>query len=515
MIELRDYQHTAIDDLTTAAAEGKRRLLLQCPTGGGKTVVAAQIVSHAESNGKRILFLAHRRELVNQTISKLSSFGVEAATIMSGDCWEKGKLVDVASIATLHSWCVRRKHEPLPKADLVICDEVHHLGGSKTWQEIIDAYPEALILGMTATPCSRRGRGLGNYFDAMVKCPTIQELTADGFLVPAKYYVPSLPDLKQVKVQAGDYVEKQLEEVMDRPKLVGDVVQNWVKHCSDRKTMVFASGIKHSLHIVEEFRKIGINAAHVDGATPTEERDGIVRGFSEGSIQVLSNCQVFTEGTDIPAASALIFARPTKSLLLYLQVAGRVLRPFPGKSNAAILDHAGVYYEHGPISQDWDWQLDYGKGDVTTSTRAKVKLKKEITCGQCKLVYWGKIECPECAWKPTVKGKPIATYEAYLIALDEVEQEKNKVDEKSWYLQLMHYANEKSYKPGYAAVKFKEKFHRWPPRNWKNLEPIEPGLVVKDWIRYQNIKWAKSKRNPTNQGPIMPQEFMGASEQFA
>lgn len=517
-MNLREYQLTAIDDLTTIAASGKRRLLLQAPTGSGKTCIAAQIVAHAVSNQKRVLFLSHRRELVKQAVEKLEAFGVSAGTVMSGDGWDKSHFVDVASIATLHSWCIRRKHEALPRADLVVIDEAHHYNSSKQWQDIVNGYPEAILLGMTATPINRRGAGLGHFFDAMVKCPTIRELTDLDFLVPAKYYAPSIPDLQGIKVQAGDYVENQLEERMDRPKLVGDVVENWVKICPDRKTMIFASGIKHSIHLVEAFNAIGVKAAHVDGKTPQEDRDGIIRGFTSGDIQVLSNCQVFTEGTDIPCASALVFARPTKSLLLYLQVAGRVLRPFQGKQNAIILDHAGVVYEHGPIDQDWDWKLDYGKGDVTTSTRRKMKLKKEITCGQCKMVYFGKLFCPGCNWKPTVKGKPVETYEGYLIALDEVEQEKNKIDEKSWYQQLMHYAAEKNYKPGYASVKFKDKFGRWPPRPWKNLEPIEPGLVIKAWIQSQNIKWAKSRRNPLNQPAAPAQtavEIYGAQEEFA
>lgn len=498
-MNLREYQIKAQDDLTQVAADGKRRLLLQAACGAGKTVIAAQIVRHATSNGRRVLFLAHRRELVNQAVEKLRAFGVDAATIMAGDCWEKGKLVDVASIQTLHSWCVRRKHESLPQADLVVIDECHHFSSAKTWQEVLDGYPDALLLGMTATPINRRGKGLGHFFDAMIKCPSIQSLTDSGHLVPARYYAPSIPDLKGLKIQAGDYSEKELAERVDKPQLVGDVPENWARVCPDRKTMVFATGIKHSIHIVEAFKAIGVKAAHVDGATPQDERDSIVKDFSDGDLQVLSNCAVFTEGTDIPAASCLIFARPTKSLLLYLQVAGRVLRPFPGKQNAIILDHAGAVFEHGQVAQEWDWQLDYGNGDAKSATQRRAKLKKEILCQNCKMVYWGQLECPSCQWKPTIKGKAINTYPGYLQALDEIEQEKNGVDEKSWFRQLKHYAAEKGYKPGYAAVKFKDKFFRWPPRQWNNLEPLEPGMVVKSWITSQNIRWAKSRRNPMNQ----------------
>lgn len=495
-IQCRDYQLQAIDDLTMAAAAGKRRLLLQAACGSGKTVIASKIINHAVSNGKKVLFLAHRREIVNQTVDKLESFGVHAGVIMAGDGWDKSQLVQVASISTLHSWCIRRKNESLPKADLIVCDESHHLSSSGSWKDLVNCYPDSLLLGMTATPCNRRGKGMGHFFDAMIRCPSIRELTEQGYLVPARYYAPSIPDLRGIKVQAGDYVEKQLEERLDKPKLVGDVVENWARICPDRKTMCFASGIKHSKHLVEVFNSIGVKAAHVDGTTPPEERAAAVNGFSSGDIRVLSNCSVFTEGTDIPAASSLIFARPTKSLLLYLQVAGRVLRPFPEKKDCLVLDHGGVVYEHGPIDQDWDWQLDYGDGDIRTKMLGTHKPPKEITCLNCKCVYWKKLCCPECGWKPTVQGKDVQTYPGYLHALDEIEQEKNKVDEKSWYLQMRGYCRSKGKKDGLAFYIFQDKFSRKPPWGWRDLEPIEPGYEVLSYIRSRNIRWAKSRYNP-------------------
>src|SRR3990167_2073053 len=151
-------------------------------------------------------------------------------------------------------------------------------------------------------------------------CPSIKSLTAAGYLVPAVYFAPSIPDLKGIKVQAGDYVEKQLEERMDRPKLVGDVVENWARVCPDRKTLVFASGIKHSIHLTEAFNAVGVKAEHVDGKTPAEERAAIIKRFAEGATRVMSSCGVFIEGFDEPSASALIFARPTRSLMLALQI---------------------------------------------------------------------------------------------------------------------------------------------------------------------------------------------------
>ena len=506
MIELRPYQIAAIDDLTTEATLNRhRRLLLQAACGAGKTVIAAQIIRHATSNSQRILFLAHRRELVNQCVKKLEDFGVESGKMMAGDIWDQSHPVNVASIQTMHSWCVkRRKHSP-PPADLVVIDECHHFNSSKTWIEVVNQYPKALILGMTATPCNKRGKGLGHYFDVMVKCPTIKELIDGKYLVPARYYAPTIPDLEGLKVLAGDYQEDQLATRMDIPKLIGDVVENWKRIAPTRKTMIFATGVKHSIHLTEAFNLIGVKAAHVDGKTPKAERDETIKRFTYGDLQILSNCAVFTEGTDIPAASCLIFARPTKSLLLYLQVAGRVLRPFPGKENAIVIDHSGVYYEHGPIAQDWPWKLDYGKGDVNKEKKKREKKEpKAITCGNCKYIYEGRLECPECGWKPTVKGKPVPTYPAYLQAIDEEEKEAYAklhpvLDKKTWYLMLLHYSKAKGYKNGWAWMKAQEKFPgERIPWKWQNLPTIEPSMDILQWIKSRQIAWRFSRMNPAN-----------------
>src|SRR3990167_1730911 len=220
----------------------------------------------------------------------------------------------------MHSWVMQRRKESAPPADLVIVDEAVHLQGARTWQDLVALYPQAYIVGFTATPISKAGKGLGGHFDCLVQGPTIGELTRGGWLVTVKYFCPSIPDLQGIKVQAGDYVEKQLEERMDRPKLVGDVVENWARVCPDRKTLVFASGIKHSIHLTEAFNAVGVKAEHVDGKTPAEERAAIIKRFAEGATRVMSSCGVFIEGFDEPSASALIFARPTRSLMLALQI---------------------------------------------------------------------------------------------------------------------------------------------------------------------------------------------------
>lgn len=493
-IELWPFQTEAIDQLTEAAAAGARRLLLQAATGSGKTVIASRIIQHAVSNAKRVLFLAHRRELVGQCENKLARFGVSCGVMLAGDPWDPSHAVNVASIQTLHSWVVQRQKIAFPQADLVVIDEAHHYNSSKTWQDLLAGYSQALVLGMTATPINRRGCGLGHYFDAMICCPSIAALTKQGYLVPPKYFAPSTIDLSGLRVQAGDYIESELEDRMDVPTLIGDICTNWARYGEGRQTMVFASGVKHSIHLTESFNRLGINAAHVDGHTPKDERDGIVRAFDRGDVRVLCNCAVFTEGTDIPSASCLIFARPTKSLLLYLQVAGRVLRSFPGKKDAIILDHAGVVYEHGPIDQEWAWALDYGEGDVRSTTEKKTKLNKEITCGNCKAVYWGRLFCPECGWQPILPGREVRTYEAYLQALDDIAHPK--LDKQTWYRMLLGYCRESGKKDGLAFYKFQDKFNEKPPWSWRELAPMEPSQEVEAWLTQQRKLYFWRQKNP-------------------
>lgn len=489
------FQMEAIDGLTAEAANGARRVMLQSATGSGKTIIASRVMSHATGNGNRVLFLAHRRELVFQCSRKLDSFGVPHGVLISGEPYDPTRRVTVASIQTLHARAVRRRLESFPKADLVIVDEAHHTNSSKTWQDILAAYPEAFILGMTATPINRRGKGLGHHYDAMVCGPSIPWLIEHGYLVPTRYFVPSQVDLKGLRVVAGDYVEDELEERMDKPKLIGDIVENWAKFGEGRQTLVFASGVKHSLHLMDAFKTAGVPAAHIDGETPAMERDQILAKFEKGEVRVLCNCAVFTEGTDLPMASCLVFARPTKSLLLYLQVAGRVVRSFPGKKDAIILDHAGVVYEHGPVAQEWEWKLDYGSSDVREETKRKKPTPKGITCGNCNAAYWGRLDCPECGWKPSIKGREIRTYDGYLQALDEIENPP-PADEKTFYLMLLGYCQEKGKKPGLAFFKFQDRFSRKPEWAWKDLPPLEPNAEVRAWLRKENAKFFWAQKNP-------------------
>ena len=325
---LRPYQVEVVAEFWRAVEAGQRRIIIVAPTAAGKTVIARAIIEQARRKAFGSLFLAHRREILSQTSNKLH--GIPHGVIRPGDQPRPLELVQVASVQTLHRRGIKSGTMELPEAGLVIVDECHHVV-AQSYRSIIDRYPDSILLGLTATPCRGDGRGLGNIFQTMIECPQVAELVKQGFLVSTRVYAPIDPDLHGVHIRNGDYVESELADRMDRPKLVGDIVTNWIKFGERRKTVCFATSVRHSIHIRDEFIKSGIRAEHIDGTTPMDERDATLARLASGEIEVVTNCMVLTEGWDMPALGCLILARPTKQLGLYRQMVGRGTPPRTGQ----------------------------------------------------------------------------------------------------------------------------------------------------------------------------------------
>jgi superfamily II DNA or RNA helicase len=278
---LRPYQRDVLERFDAAIARGAKRVLIVAPTGAGKTVIASALVRKAMAGRSRVLFLAHRRELIRQASEKLHANGLDHGIVQAGWPTRPGEPIQVASVQTLWARAMRSTAMELPPADMLIVDEAHHTP-AQTYRQVIASYPNAVLVGLTATPCRSDGRGLGNAFDVMLECPSIAELIASGYLVGTRVYAPTMPDLRGVKIERGDYVERQLAERMDNAKLVGDVVSHWHRLAERRKTVVFATGVRHSLHLRDEFRASGVAAEHVDGSTPKTERDAILARLARG-----------------------------------------------------------------------------------------------------------------------------------------------------------------------------------------------------------------------------------------
>ena len=282
---------------------------------------------------------------------------------------------------------VRSTTIDLPPANLVIVDEAHH-ARARTWRRLIEAYPLARIVGLTATPCRGDGRGLGNTFELLIEGASVAELVAGHWLVQTKVYAPSRPDLTGIQVRRGDYVEDQLAAKVNTAQLVGDIVEHWHKLGECRRTVVFAVNVAHSVHIRNEFRRSGVLAEHIDGSTPLEERNSILKQLATGKIEIVTNCQVLTEGWDCPEVSCIVLARPTKSLGLYRQMTGRTLRPAPGKTDALVLDHAGAVFQHGFVDDPIVWTLDEDERaeNQAHSRRGEHHAPALTTCPECHAV---------------------------------------------------------------------------------------------------------------------------------
>jgi DNA repair protein RadD len=403
-VTLRDYQARAVTEVLQRLNEGKRRVLLVAPTGAGKTVMAAALVQDLVSRGLRVLFIAHRIELVEQAVARL---GVPCGVIVAGSPPGLGLLpCVVASLQTL----VRRE---IPRVDVLIIDEAHH-ATSASYRRVVEALPQAKIIGLTATPTRLDGRGLIDVFDEMHEAASTSRLIADGSLVRAKVFShPTQPDLHDVKLTAGDFNEKQLEAACNRAELRGDVVEHWLARARDLQTVLFAVSIAHSKALIDDFGKAGVRAVHVDGTMPRRQREEALEAVRSGEAQVLCNVGIVTEGWDLPSLRVCILARPTASLSLLLQMWGRVMRPDDGKTEALVLDHAGNVLRHGMLPhQDVSWRGHFSGEQRKKRKGRKKALAPSLAVKQCPTCYAvnaaAVTRCAECGyeWPATERKAP-------------------------------------------------------------------------------------------------------------
>jgi superfamily II DNA or RNA helicase len=493
------YQADIVDEI-----ERRENPLVPLPTGGGKTVIAGMVIEEAVSRGKRALFLAHRRELVTQASRKLLAVGVSHAVMMGAESSQYiGQPVVVGCVPTIHTRCIRNRKIELPPADLIFFDEAHHCR-ARTYLDIRDAYPHAKIIGLTATPARGDGRGLGgDLFSDLVKVPTYAWLIEHGYLVPPVVFAPVTPDLKGVKtLGTGDYSPGQLEKRVNTDQLVGGIIEHWFKLGQNRQTIVFTAGIAHSVHLCDEFRRAGVAAEHIDAKTPREKRKKIIADFRTGTVRILCNCMIFIEGFDEPSASCVVLARPTKLLTMYRQMVGRVLRPYPGKSDARVLDHSGAVFRHGYPDDEIAWTLDPDDKAVNESAASRSSgeggHKDLCECPQCSAVRVQGEACPVCGWEPATRPQYLEIVDGQL---GQVRRDRTvhglPVDEQKFYRELKRIYEFKklhnpAIKPGWIAHKFKDRFGRFPPWSWQDLGSVDPTAATMSWVRSRDIAFAKA-----------------------
>jgi len=411
MITLRSYQSGIVEDVRAAFRAGQSSQLIVSPTGSGKTVMFSYMASSAAAKGLRTLILAHRVELLDQISRTLRGFNVQHGIIAPGYLGDRRQRVQVASV-----FAMARRLDRYEAPDLIIVDEAHHAIKDSTWGNVIQHYPRAKLLGVTATPVRLSGEGLDGLFGHMVMGPTVRELIDSGSLSPYRLYAPpgAALDLSGLHSRGGDYVKSELSDLMQKPQIVGSAVSHYKKLALGKRAVVFCCSVEHAEHVAAQFRAAGVSSQSIDGSMDKTLRQSVLRSFESGDISVLTSCDLVSEGFDVPAIEVAILLRPTKSLGLYLQQVGRALRTFPGKSEAIILDHVSAVKNHGLPDDEREWSLK-GRGKKAGAAKSEVPVKQ---CPKCFATVASLSTVCLCGHIFEVKTREVEQVEGELVAVD-------------------------------------------------------------------------------------------------
>lgn len=453
----RPHQDTMLSE-TREKLRTKNSVLLQGPTGVGKTILAAYMLANARAKGKRSLFIVHRQELIDQSAQAFNKIGIPYGYIATGYPVNPFAPVQICSIDTL-----KNKKEKIQKPDLVIWDECHHCKASG-WQKTKAYFSEAKHVGLTATPCRLDGKGLDDVFDDMVLGPTTRWLIDNGFLSEFRVYAPYVPDMATTHNQMGDFNKEETAAIMDNSSIIGDAIGHYKKLAHGKKAVVFCVSVKHSTHVAEQFCLAGYRAIHIDGSTPRAERKRAIDGFRNGYIDILCNVDLFGEGFDLPAIECVVDMAPTQSLTKVLQRYGRALRMVEGKEYAVILDHAGNVHRHGLPDEEREWSL---KGEErVVGKRKKVDeeaLIKTLRCGNpdCRCMHSPAPQCPACGFVYEATGRTPKEKEGQLIEIDKTtfkKQQKAEVSGAKKLDDLIELGRKRGYK---NPEKWAAHIHTW------------------------------------------------------
>ena len=456
---LRPFQLSACDRVVEAVRHGSRVTILQSPTGSGKSTMGADLVARALARGKRILFIVHRRRLVDQFSDRLNDYHLGHGIIMRGRHLMPGQLCYVASRDTLLAdGC------EIPPADLVIVDEGRH-AASPEFRALLKPFEEsgARVILLDATPVGPDGRGLGPWAQAMVIADTTTRLIADGYLVPVKCYAPDRAKRNgQVRTKG----------------VSGDLVASWERYSERLPTVLFTSRVQHSTDAVDEFNRAGIPAAHVDAQTPDDTREAIFQGLKHGQYLVVSNVGIIKEGVDIPCLGCVQFFMDISGRVAFLQGCGRIMRPYPGKSHGVLIDHAGAVFRHGFPDEDTHWSLDGNVDEEYRKHHDDGETPGARYCSQCELLYHDSAECPQCGRLPEKPPRsifapnPVDTTNELLTEAERRVATSSNGDRSEriqhWY-RCLAVARKRNGTYGMAAQVYRRKYGSWPEESFPSM----------------------------------------------
>ncbi len=497
MFELYPHQKAMLKELYDGIRNGHHRQILGAATGCGKTVMASQVAEHAVSRGKKVLFIVHLTTLVNQAVNTFERMGLKVGILQAENtnCGRDDDII-VASIQTIAA-----RSAP-DWVHVIIIDEVHV--EYEAHRQLLDDWNQVPVVGLSATPLRK---GLGQRYSRLVKGPSIAELTDMGYLSPVKAFAPSQAAVERALqgVSIGytpngkDYRENELSSAMNRKDLVGDIVKTWRERGENRPTLCFACTIAHSQAIAQDFVAEGVVAEHIGSDTGKADSLEAIERFRRGETKILSSVYKLATGFDVPDASCLILARPTKSEMLAIQTLGRGLRIAEGKTDCIILDHAGVLMEHG-LPGEFELPDDLNDVEKGKSDSEKQEKKPSLCKGCGKVLEKGENPCSVCGEARPIKQSEVTYSDDQLMewgAQVSTDLPSRKVI-RDWYLGFVqHWVDRGKEHAKARGIAYHQTLERFPgvkvPWSWRDYQPTPPSLEQQRWIKYSRIKWAKSK----------------------
>jgi superfamily II DNA or RNA helicase len=459
-MQLRRYQIDAIEKIRAHYQSGFKKVLLVMPTGTGKTAVFCEILRRSI---KASIVVVRGKKLVDQASQRLIKMNVEHG-VLQANHWNcrPSATVQVCSIDTLY----RRKI--VPNAQLIIIDEAH-LATSESFSWLLAHYPDAYFLAVTATP--NVPQGLRHIAQQVVQPISFREAVAENYLVGPHYYAPTKVDLSKVKIKksTGEYDETELGLIMDQGKIYGDIITHWRKLGRDKPTLCFCVNVEHSQKISAQFAAAGIPCDHIDANTPDAKRNDIIEKLERGDVKIITNVGVLTTGVDIPCVENIIFARPTKSYNLYIQMLGRATRPYPGKEFFTVLDHANNVTQHGFMESEPEIQLD-AEEKKSRQEKETANTLKTITCYNCYSVVEPQNTCPICGESLASEKRKLETREA------ELRQIQVDAEILAYFNGLKITRKQKKYKRGWLWHQMKSRFGE------EVANIYVPKISVPDWV---------------------------------
>ena len=463
-VELRQYQKNLARELYSSFCFHKKNLI-SLATGGGKSLIFSTIANYEQSMSNPVLVLVRRRHLVEQASLNLEKGNVPHG-IMMGDHWKYNPdlPVQVASVDTFYA----RKMAPFSKVEntLVIVDEAHDVRESgKKYMEALNQYKNHRVVGFTGSPYP-----YSDYFTNVIEEVLPFELRDMGFLVPEKTYIPAMIDVSGVKIQKGEFNQKQLTGACSTNQVIGDIIRCYREYGENRSAILYAVSIEHAKIICDKLNGAGIPTGQINSTETKDLNTSTLSDFLSGKLKVICSVGILTTGVDIPFVSLLIIARPTMSLNLHIQILGRGLRPFEGKKDCIILDLAGNSLRHG------------GAYSIREPFSVKAKKKNQVkswVCEQCWRVNEGSGECAYCGYvKEKKKGRELDYLDGDLVQLEvDEEKEQEKLFVREYEKLKLTKLRKRIFIPSWEMQELKKRFGTDKCKKYGNLIGFPKSLL--------------------------------------